>query len=71
MNASISLYEQGPTESDQVRAIWEEVGVGSDGFLDINELAVVCEHIGMEDMDRDVSYMAMFTQSNKACLHSA
>ncbi|XP_030855103.1 ninein-like protein isoform X2 [Strongylocentrotus purpuratus] len=52
MNASMSVYEQGPSEAEQVQAIWEEVGVGKDGFLNINELAVVCEHIGMEDMDR-------------------
>ncbi|XP_072182310.1 uncharacterized protein [Diadema setosum] len=53
LNASMSVYEQGPSESEQVQAIWEEVGVGKDGYLDINELAVVCEHIGMEDMDRN------------------
>ncbi|XP_041468933.1 ninein-like protein isoform X2 [Lytechinus variegatus] len=52
MNASMSVYDQGQSEAEQVQAIWEEVGVGKDGFLDINELAVVCEHIGMEDMDR-------------------
>ncbi|XP_063958274.1 ninein-like protein isoform X1 [Lytechinus pictus] len=52
MNGSMSVYDQGQSEAEQVQAIWEEVGVGKDGFLDINELAVVCEHIGMEDMDR-------------------
>ncbi|XP_038074331.1 ninein-like isoform X2 [Patiria miniata] len=51
MNASMSLMESAPTEADQVQAIWDEVGVGGDGFLDINDLATVCQHIGMEDMD--------------------
>ncbi|XP_022094689.1 ninein-like protein isoform X2 [Acanthaster planci] len=53
MNASMSLMEAAPTEADQVQAIWDEVGVGQDGFLDIRELATVCQHIGMEDMDEE------------------
>ncbi|XP_071962450.1 uncharacterized protein [Antedon mediterranea] len=52
LNASMGQFEIGsPTDEDQVRAIWEEVGVGKDGFLNLKELALVCEHIGMEDMD--------------------
>lgn len=54
MNASMSVLENQTTEKDQVQKIWEDVGVGKDGFLDIDELAIVCEHIGMEDMDREV-----------------
>ncbi|XP_071799297.1 uncharacterized protein [Asterias amurensis] len=53
MNASMSLMEAAPTEAEQVQAIWNEVGVGSDGYLDINDLSTVCQHIGMEDMDEE------------------
>ena len=31
------------------------MNVGANGFLDKNELSVVCEHIGMDGMDEDVS----------------
>lgn len=44
-----------PTEEQQLKQIWSEVNVGANGFLDKNELSVVCEHIGMEGMDEDVS----------------
>ncbi|XP_071833057.1 uncharacterized protein [Apostichopus japonicus] len=53
MNASMSVLENPATEKDQVQKIWEDVGVGKDGFLDMDELAIVCEHIGMEDMDKE------------------
>ncbi|XP_033123412.1 ninein-like protein isoform X2 [Anneissia japonica] len=54
LNASMGQFEiPSPTDEDQVRAIWEEVGVGTDGFLNLQELALVCEHIGMEDMDQE------------------
>ena len=43
-----------PTEEQQLKQIWSEVNVGANGFLDKNELSVVCEHIGMEGMDEDV-----------------
>ncbi|XP_072031923.1 uncharacterized protein [Amphiura filiformis] len=56
-NASISQYAGTPTQDQSqvaaIEAIWEEVGVGKDGFLDIDELKIVCEHIGMEDMDNE------------------
>jgi hypothetical protein len=44
-----------PTEEQQLKQIWSEVNVGANGFLDKNELSVVCEHIGMEGIDEDVS----------------
>ena len=34
------------------------MNVGANGFLDKNELSVVCEHIGMEGIDEDVSIRA-------------
>ena len=38
-----------------MKAIWTEVNVGATGFLDKNELSVVCEHIGMDSMNEQVS----------------
>ena len=46
-------YES-PTEEEQLRAIWNEVNVGATGFLDKNELSVVCDHIGMDSMIEQV-----------------
>lgn len=48
-----SGYES-PTEEEQLRAIWNEVNVGATGFLDRNELSVVCDHIGMDSMNEQV-----------------
>lgn len=53
MNSSMGVLENTSTEKDQVQKIWDDVGVGEDGYLDIDELAIVCEHIGMEDMDKE------------------
>ncbi|KAH6926137.1 hypothetical protein HPB50_015158 [Hyalomma asiaticum] len=36
-----------------MRATWRKLNVGSDGYLHVDELAGVCEHIGME-MDEEV-----------------
>ncbi|XP_069682970.1 ninein homolog isoform X3 [Periplaneta americana] len=38
----------GENEEECLRAAWERLGVGKDGFLDRGELALVCECIGME-----------------------
>lgn len=43
-----------PSEEEQLRAIWSEVHVGANGFLDRYELALVCEHIGMDSMNDQV-----------------
>ncbi|XP_077998708.1 uncharacterized protein LOC144451668 isoform X3 [Glandiceps talaboti] len=52
LNPSMSLLEvTSPTDEVQVKAIWDEVGVGQNGFLKLNELQIVCEHIGMEEMN--------------------
>ena len=50
---SFTGYES-PTEEEQLRAIWNEVNVGATGFLDKNELSVVCDHIGMDTMNEQV-----------------
>ena len=69
MNASMSLMEAAPTEAEQVQAIWNEVGVGSDGYLDINDLSTVCQHIGMEDMDEEVRWCCLRSSHDKSFLH--
>ncbi|KAK3732838.1 hypothetical protein QZH41_002838 [Actinostola sp. cb2023] len=45
-----------PSEEDQLKAIWNEVHVGANGFLDRHELALVCEHIGMDSMNEQDHY---------------
>ncbi|XP_071996801.1 ninein-like protein isoform X3 [Engystomops pustulosus] len=35
---------------NQVRDIWEELGVGHNGYLNKQELATVCKNIGLEDL---------------------
>ena len=48
-----SGYES-PSEEEQLRAIWTEVNVGANGYLDRHELSVVCDHIGMDSMNEQV-----------------
>ncbi|XP_043913568.1 ninein-like protein [Protopterus annectens] len=35
---------------NQVQAIWEDIGVGNNGFLNRQELAAVCQNIGLGDL---------------------
>ena len=58
-----SGYES-PTEEEQLRAIWNEVNVGATGFLDKNELSVVCDHIGMDSMNEQVCVELLVTCMN-------
>ncbi|CAI9575702.1 unnamed protein product, partial [Staurois parvus] len=37
----------------QVRDIWEELGVGHNGYLNQQELATVCQNIGLEDLNKE------------------
>ncbi|CAG2159096.1 unnamed protein product [Oppiella nova] len=37
-----------------LRSIWERLGVGSNGYLNIDDLYRVCEHIGMVDINREI-----------------
>ena len=46
------------TEEAHLRAIWRELGVGKNGYLTVKELSKVCQHIGMQDMDGDVSIIS-------------
>ncbi|MBN3297082.1 NINL protein, partial [Amia calva] len=40
----------------QMLAIWEELGVGVSGYLNRQELSVVCENIGLQDLRTKVQY---------------
>ncbi|XP_043111998.1 ninein-like protein isoform X2 [Puntigrus tetrazona] len=37
----------------QVRAVWQELGVGAGGSLNREELSLVCEHIGLKDLQSE------------------
>lgn len=39
---------------NQVRDIWEELGVGHHGYLNQQELSTVCKNIGLEDLTEEV-----------------
>ena len=57
MNQSIAEMENAldpVSEEQHLRDIWRELGVGTDGSLTLNELATVCDHIGMEEMNAEV-----------------
>ncbi|XP_012882575.1 PREDICTED: ninein-like protein isoform X2 [Dipodomys ordii] len=41
------------TPENQVREIWEELGVGSSGHLNEQELAVVCQSIGLHGLEKE------------------
>ncbi|XP_040476880.1 ninein-like protein isoform X1 [Ursus maritimus] len=41
------------TPESRVRGIWEELGVGSSGHLDEQELAVVCQSIGLQGLEKE------------------
>ncbi|XP_074065391.1 ninein-like protein isoform X1 [Macrotis lagotis] len=46
-NASLDVNE------NHVREIWEELGVGSSGYLDEEELATVCKNIGLQELEKE------------------
>jgi len=53
-NAASSLGHVNENDEECLRAAWERLGVGKDGFLDRRELALVCECIGMEKVEEEV-----------------
>ncbi|KAK1791613.1 hypothetical protein P4O66_013614, partial [Electrophorus voltai] len=49
-------HSTGPSQEvtdGQVRAVWEELGVGSGGSLNKQELSLVCDHIGLKDLQSE------------------
>ena len=52
-----SIAEAEPSSEDHRRnmhLVWQELGVGREGYLTLEELASVCERIGMEEMNGEV-----------------
>ncbi|CAK7311841.1 Ninein-like protein [Vulpes lagopus] len=41
------------TPESRVRGIWEELGVGSSGHLNEQELAIVCQSIGLQGLEKE------------------
>ncbi|MBN3275562.1 NINL protein, partial [Polyodon spathula] len=48
----------------QLQAIWAELGVGDSGYLNRQELSVVCDHIGLTDLHAE-ELDALFRQLDK------
>lgn len=44
---------------NQVRDIWEDLGVGNSGYLDKLELATVCKNIGLQELEKEVSGVSL------------
>lgn len=55
---NLIMADSGDTtaEADYLRGIWNSLGVGKNGYIDIEELAKVCELIGMGSMNDTVSF---------------
>lgn len=49
-----SLLFSGDNEEEYLRATWQRLGVGHDGYLSLDELATVCHAIGMEKVASEV-----------------
>ena len=43
---------------EQLKDIFEELSVGVSGYLDMQELSIVCEHIGMDNIQDQVVYFS-------------
>ncbi len=57
MNQSIADMENAldpVSEEEHLKEIWRELGVGQNGHLTLPELATVCQHIGMDEMNTEV-----------------
>ncbi|WAR18242.1 NINL-like protein [Mya arenaria] len=51
LNLMMADSEALTEEESYLRDIWRNLGVGNTGYIDIKELARVCTHIGMEEMN--------------------
>ncbi|KAL3873034.1 hypothetical protein ACJMK2_036196 [Sinanodonta woodiana] len=47
------------SEEEYLRAIWDQLGVGKQGYITLLELGQVCNHIGMEEMN-DIELKQLF-----------
>ena len=44
---------------EQLKEIFEELSVGVSGYLDMQELSIVCEHIGMDSIEDQVKHYCL------------
>ena len=51
------------SEEAHLREIWRELGVGTSGYINVDELARVCDHIGMDEMSDEVNNTATYMPS--------
>ncbi|TRY84266.1 hypothetical protein DNTS_025367, partial [Danionella cerebrum] len=58
------LNSQQEVTSGQVRAVWDELGVGAGGSLSREELSLVCDHIGIKDLQSE-ALEALFRKLDK------
>ena len=54
LNLMMADSENLTTEEEYLRGIWNNLGVGSNGYISMTELEQVCRHIGMEEMSPSV-----------------
>lgn len=58
-------FESNPVE--YLQDTWKKLGIGQNGYLNVEELARVCEHIGM-DMTEEVFLLNYYdTCDNQMC----
>lgn len=72
LNQSIAEMENAldpVSEEEHLRAIWKDLGVGTDGYLTLNELATVCDHIGMDEMNPEVRWPVFSSIINSQLFH--
>nr|XP_021336274.1 ninein-like protein isoform X1 [Danio rerio] len=53
-NCQRSSDNQQEVTDGQVRAVWEDLGVGAAGSLNREELSLVCDHIGLKHLEAEV-----------------
>jgi hypothetical protein len=51
---NVSSTEPVDSAESYLRAIWQQLGVGRNGYLTLTELFVVCEHIQLASIDQDL-----------------
>ncbi|XP_060728405.1 ninein-like protein isoform X3 [Tachysurus vachellii] len=55
-SSGIRKHSTGPCQEitdEQVKAVWKELGVGTGGSLNKQELLLVCDHIGLKDLQSE------------------
>ncbi|XP_073775742.1 ninein-like protein isoform X6 [Danio rerio] len=64
-NCQRSSDNQQEVTDGQVRAVWEDLGVGAAGSLNREELSLVCDHIGLKHLEAEQELDALFRKLDK------